>query len=153
MCSQKITQTPSDKPNAGDSGFFTLLSASDICDLPEPEWLIDGILPSSGLASIYGPSGVGKTFVCLDLAATVANGSEWFGYQTRQSKVVYIALEGQAGFPRRVRAWTKHHSTPFPNDVRFVFDQFDITNPKHPASLGSLIKDCDGAGLIVIDTL
>lgn len=132
---------------------FELLSAEDFIDRPEPDWLIDEILPNTGFASVYGPSGVGKSFVCIDMAAAIASGNEWFGFPTKQSRVVYVALEGQAGFPRRVRAWSVHNEKPFPAGVKFVFNAFALTQPAHTSALGNLIVQCGGAGLIIIDTL
>jgi putative DNA primase/helicase len=135
------------------SPLFELLSAEDFIDRPEPDWLIDEILPNTGFASVYGPSGVGKSFVCIDMAAAIASGSEWFGFPTKESRVVYVALEGQAGFPRRVRAWSSHNEKPFPAGVQFVFNAFALTQPAHTRELGDLIVQYGGAGLIIIDTL
>lgn len=45
----------------GEGELFSLLSAQDFIDREEPDWLIDEVLPNTGLASVYGPSGVGKT--------------------------------------------------------------------------------------------
>ena len=62
---------------------FRLYRASDFPDLPELQWLVDGVLPEQGLLCVYGPSGVGKSFLCLDLAAAIAEGAEWFGHATQ----------------------------------------------------------------------
>lgn len=94
-----------------------------------------------------------RRFVCLDMAAAIASGTPWFGFATKQSPVVYVALEGQAGFPRRVRAWSAYHQKPFPTGVKFVFDAFALTQPAHTTAIGNLIVRSGGAGLIIIDTL
>lgn len=135
------------------NGLFTLVSATEFPNFPELTWLIDDVLPSSGLASVFGPSGVGKSFVCLDMAAAIASGADWFGHVTEQCRVVYVVLEGQAGFRRRVTAWETHHGKPFPDNVRFVFDPFAFTAVNHSRKLGELITQCGGAGLVIIDTL
>ena len=139
-------------PPATD-GKFTLYTASHFSDLPPMTWLIEGIIPTSGLACIFGASGVGKSFLCLDMVDAVAGGNRWFGHETQCADVVYIALEGQSGFRRRVRAKEVHHGTPFSKHVKFVFDSLDITEIENPLSLGKLISDEGGADLIVIDTL
>ena len=84
---------------------FQLYRASDFPDLPEMRWLVEDIFPEQGLLCVYGSSGVGKSFLCLDLAAAVAEGVDWFGHPTQQGDVVYVALEGQAGLRLRVKAW------------------------------------------------
>jgi hypothetical protein len=132
---------------------FTFYSASEFPDLPEMTWLVDDVLPTVGLASVYGPSGVGKSFLCLDLVAAVADSSVWFGHPTQACNVVYIVLEGQAGFRRRVNAWELHHGCPFPDNASFIFDQFVVNTLEHPYKLAKQIEERGGAGLIVIDTL
>ena len=144
--------SPASAPTCSND-LFTLVSASEFSSLPELSWLIDNVLPSSGLASVFGASGVGKSFVCLDMAAAIARGSDWFGHATDQCRVVYVVLEGQAGFRRRVKAWETHHGEPFPANAKFVFDPFAFTVPNHAARLGELINQCGGAGLVIIDTL
>lgn len=138
---------------------FHLYRASDFPDLPEMRWLVEDIFPEQGLLCVYGSSGVGKSFLCLDLAAAVAEGVDWFGHPTQQGDVVYVALEGQAGLRLRVKAWEAYHGRPFPSGVRFVFDEFFINELKEPRQLGLKILHGNGSGdycdpiLVIIDTL
>jgi len=133
---------------------FTLYSASEFPKLPTIHWLIEDVLPASGLGCIYGPPGVGKSFLCIDMVAAIARCKKWFGHATHVcNDVVYVALEGQAGFRARIPAYEKDHGIKFPEDVKFVFDNFDITDLENPLSLGYLIKEGGGADLIIIDTL
>jgi len=138
---------------------FRLYRASDFPDLAEMRWLVEDIVPEQGLLCVYGSSGVGKSFLCLDLAAAVAEGADWFGHPTQQGDVVYVALEGQAGLRLRVKAWEAYHGRPFPTGARFVFDDFFINELKEPRQLGLKILHGDGSGnhcdpvLVIIDTL
>ena len=138
---------------------FRLYRASDFHDLPEMRYLVEDIFPEQGLLCVYGSSGVGKSFLCLDLAAAVAEGVDWFGHPTQQGDVVYVALEGQAGLRLRVKAWEAHHGRPFPSGVRFVFEDFFINDLKEPHQLGLKILHGNGSGdycdpvLVIIDTL
>lgn len=135
------------------NGQFTLVSAKDFPNFPEMTWLIDDILPSSGIAAVYGPSKVGKSFLCIDMAVSVAAGLPWFGHQTQRCKVVYVVLEGHAGFRRRALGWALYQGITFPDDVKFVFDRFTLNTTDHPSSLASAINKSGGAGLIFIDTM
>ena len=138
---------------------FHLYRASDFHDLLESRWLVEEIFPEQGLLCVYGSSGVGKSFLCLDLAAAVAEGVDWFGHPTQQGDVVYVALEGQAGLRLRVKVWEAYHGRPFPSGVRFVFDDFFINELKEPRQLGLKILHGNGSGdycdpiLVIIDTL
>lgn len=63
-------------------------------DLPEePPELIEGILRQGHKMLISGPSKAGKSFLLMELAIAIAEGSEWIGYQCMQGKVLYINLE------------------------------------------------------------
>lgn len=52
---------------------FRLLTPADLASLPPVKWLVRGVLPTEGIGAVFGPSGSGKSFLVLDLLATVAN--------------------------------------------------------------------------------
>ncbi|MDD5366462.1 MAG: helicase RepA family protein [Gallionellaceae bacterium] len=135
------------------NGKFDFYRASDLHGLPDVSWLIEGILPRHGVASLYGPSGDGKSFLALDMSASIGSGLPWFDFATRQGRVIYVALEGQVAFRRRVQAWARYRQLEFPESVIFQFKPFALNKPEDPHSLGGLINTCGGADLIVIDTL
>src|ERR1700744_6409506 len=82
-----------------------LSSIADLLALPDPEWLIEGILPQGGLAVLYGPPGAGKSFLALDWSMSVDRGREWSGRQVRQGAALYICAERTSGLKQRVGAW------------------------------------------------
>ncbi len=73
------------------------------------EWLIKGLLPAQGLATIFGPPGCGKSFLALDAAMHIALGRDWFGSKVQPGGVIYIAAEAGIGMRKRVRAFMQHH--------------------------------------------
>ena len=131
---------------------FKLLSAEDLHAMPPQRWGVHPIFPEQGLASIFGQSGTAKSFLSLDLAAACGEGAPWFGHRTKATRVVYVALEGQAGISQRVKAWEASAGRDFPEGVTFVFDVFKLTERDHVLGLAALIDSVGGAGLIVIDT-
>ena len=58
----------------------SVIAGSQLDSLPAPEPLINGILFRGTLAALYGPSGVGKSFVAMAMAMSVASGSPWQGH-------------------------------------------------------------------------
>jgi RecA/RadA recombinase len=133
---------------------FKLHTVTELFDLPEPDWLIDGILPVGTLAALYGRSGDGKSFVGLDWALSVATGSTWFGRATNEGAVVYVVAEGGRGTRKRVSAWRKHHGWEKDPPAFFVLDAVQVTDERDMrllaeriAALGVAVK------LIVVDTL
>lgn len=125
-------------------GRLTLYKAPHLADLAPITWLVDDLLPSSGVACIYGASTAGKSFLCLDLAASVALGKDWFGHTTQKTNVLYIMLEGRAGLQQRVNAWEKHAGMSYPNDVTFLFAPWALTEPDDVQALVSAIRALGG---------
>ena len=79
----------------------TSFSQEDI-DNSSP-WVIAGVL--SGVGVLWGAPGVGKSFVAMSMAASVAAGRPWIGRETQAGRVVYVAGEGGlAAVRRRLRA-------------------------------------------------
>ncbi|OBH43369.1 AAA family ATPase [Mycobacterium mantenii] len=130
-----------------------ILSRSQLAGLKAPEPLIGNVLDRGTLAILYGPWGIGKSFVAIDWAACIATGRPWQGRPTEQSKVLYIAAEGVQGFDKRLSAWEKAWRYTVSDD------QFDIhpgpVNLMDHAEVGELVGRirCTTYGLIVVDTL
>lgn len=134
---------------------FNLLSAADLSGAPPMRWMVRGVLPLEGLTALYGPSGSGKSFLILDIAASVAGGDySWFGRRVTQCPVTYCALEGEAGMGKRVKAWSLHHKMPVPDCLRFITQPFDLLAVGDMADLAKAIQAAGGAGgMVILDTL
>ena len=92
----KIGETPRQR-----ALFFPLGSAK-----PRPvDWLIFGLIETDCIGMVYGDSGVGKTFIALDIALSIATGTPYHGKPVKQGAVFYIAGEGRNGITRRRGAW------------------------------------------------
>ena len=133
---------------------FTVLTAADVMNAPPLQWRVRGVLPATGLACIYGASGSGKSFLALDLCTSIAAGVNWFGCRVKAAPVVYVALEGEAGFSQRVQAWQLHHEQDVPPAMSFIMQPFDLRHAGDVAEIAAAVKDsgCAG-GVLVIDTL
>ena len=71
----------------------------------EPDWIVEGLIPSQGIVSIYGPSESFKSFIANHLACSIATGSPFFGHQVNQGPLLYFAPEGGSGLLTRREAW------------------------------------------------
>jgi len=71
------------------------MNIDDICDMdfPEPEYLVEGLIPKVGLGVIAGNPKAGKSFFALQLACCVATGKPFLGREVQQGSVLYLALE------------------------------------------------------------
>jgi RecA-family ATPase len=70
-------------------------------------WIVKGFLESGALGMVFGDSGTYKSFLSVDLAASIATGTPFFGMKTKRGAVYYIAAEGQGGIIRRFRGWAQ----------------------------------------------
>lgn len=69
------------------------------------DWTIERYVEHDAISMVYGPSGVGKSFVVLSMACSIATGTPWHGMLVKQGPVFYIAGEGHNGLMRRFKAW------------------------------------------------
>lgn len=133
---------------------FRLLQASEVERLPVMRWRVRGVLPESGLACIYGPSGSGKSFLAMDLCAAVADGRQWFGKRVARAPVVYMALEGEAGIRQRALAWKVKAGRSLPSRLWVVMTPMNLRTAADVDELAAAVRTsgCAG-GVLVIDTL
>jgi hypothetical protein len=141
---------PSKQPPALPSGTFKLLTGNDLRAMPPVKWRLKGVFPYEGLAALYGPSASGKSFLATDLSVAIAEGNPWFGIRTAQSKVIYVALEGESGFKNRVAAWELENNRTLPASMFMVMQPFQITNPTDVDALAASIPM---DSVVIVDTL
>lgn len=132
---------------------FKLHTSKDFLYLPPIRWRIRDVLPTTGLACLFGQSGTGKSFLLIDMMAAIATGEPWFGHKTTPCKILCIVLEGKEGFRQRVVAWEKHNGRPYPSTVSFMFDAFGLTLTQDVGDLEATIALAEGFDMIFIDTL
>ncbi|MGJ0485153.1 MAG: AAA family ATPase [Methylomicrobium sp.] len=133
---------------------FKLLPAHDFANTKPLEWLVKGVIPRAEIGTIYGASGVGKSFFSLDLVASIAGGKPWIGHKVKRSRIVYIVAEGSGGFKKRVTAYAKHQGinlTDLP--IQFITDAPNFLKEDDPQAIAELINAEGQFDLIVIDTV
>ena len=86
------------------------MTGADLGSLPAPDPLIDGIIFRGMLAALYGPAGVGKSFVAMAWALSVATGRPWQGRPVHKGPILYVAAEGSYGLGQRRRAWMEYEN-------------------------------------------
>ena len=119
-----------------------------------PPQLINGFLPAEGVAVLAGAPGTGKSFTALSWAAAVAEGRNWNGRKTNQTRVVYILGEGYGSFGERIAAWETVNGRPMPEGLRFVNGLQHNIDLKDSYAVEQLIQQLmnEWPGLIIFDT-
>jgi len=117
---------------------------------PRLRWLVSEIIPKEVLAFISGQAKVGKSTLALYMALCLSSGQSFFGYRTKRSKVLYIALEDNAG---EFKAKAKH----FMKEKRLPKGLYLLNSPSLslPGDFDRLKVDIESskASLVILDTL
>lgn len=126
--------------------------------LKRTQWAIERYLEQDALSVVYGPSGVGKSFVVISMACCVATGTSWFGMPVHQGPVFYIAGEGHNGLMRRFKAWSQ--DTGVSLDKAPLFKSRRAVLMLDPSAAADLREEIDRLfaqhgrpSMIVVDTL
>jgi hypothetical protein len=141
-------------------GSFQFFDVSDlIADIKPIDWLVRDVFETDSLALIYGQPGGGKSFFAVDIACSIATGSQFFERQVKPGPVFYIAGEGHNGLARRFKAWEVSHGVPIVPGTLFksggamaVLDEDSIRGVYE-----QIARTCDATGqapaFICVDTL
>jgi hypothetical protein len=134
---------------------FIFVRASDL-EISPPKWIVEDYLEENSLAQIFGDPASGKTFIALDLAASIATGKSWMGKEAKKGVVFYIAGEGHNGLSRRLKAWSEYHELVV-EDLYISKQPAQFMDENHARTVSEAIRNLSLAhgkpALIVIDTL
>lgn len=136
-------------------GDYYLTKASAFLSQPAPlQWAIKGWVPAGGLTMLYGESGVGKTFITLDMACSIACGMEWMGCKVKPGVVVYLCGEGNYGLRLRVAAWARDRGRTDLDNLVVSNRSIDIGATTAGTILDAIREVTDKpVSLVVVDTL
>lgn len=115
--------------------------------------LVAGVLGRGELVILFGDSYLGKSFLALDWALSLAHGSPWLGREVTPGKVLYIAMEGAKTLHKRELAWSAHRHLPTSPHSFTAYPR--VVNLMHDDSVKSLAGyiEREGFDLVIVDTL
>lgn len=135
-----------------EDDLLPMLSLESLRSRPAPRWLVNDLIQEGTVAVLAGEPGIGKSFLSVSIAGSVASGRPFFGEAVTQTGVVYIAGEGINGMPARVNAWEADNG-PIPEDaLMFVEEGVSLSDE---ASIDRLARTmlARGMQLAIFDTL
>lgn len=155
------TQAAQEREQADDD-IFPVLRLQDIEDRPPPRFLVDRHIPQVSTGFLYSAPGVGKSFLALDMALSIAFGAaDWHGDPIDAGDdnpcVLYLAAEGSFGFRNRVRAWreARGFKKDDPNRFTMIERTIDFMDPNDITKLIRTIRkavQCRPC-LVIVDTV
>jgi len=132
---------------------FPVYTAVDTLKLPDPDELVEEVLPEGGVGLLYGSAGACKTFTALDLAFSVASGREFVGHAVKRRPVLFIAAEGQLGIKQRLSALLQEHGTPANLVLFFILEPIQLADVDDVEKLKRTLAEFDvPPALIIFDT-
>jgi hypothetical protein len=129
-----------------------LIRFRDLRPSTDPEYLIKGLIPRTGLVVVWGPPKCGKSFSTMDMMLHVALGWEYHGDAVQGGPTVYCAFEGQSGYGKRAEAFRRHHHLEDDADIPFYLVAARFSMVKDHLELIQAIKEQLGAGTPPSDT-
>lgn len=130
----------------------SLLYGHAITDLPDPEPLIEDLLPLDSVAVLWGSPGSGKSLLALDWALHVASGHPWNGRETRSGRVLYVVAEGARGTKQRYESWCAHHHVARVDDIVWMTAPANILIPEERGTLLGIVAEVEPI-FTVLDTI
>lgn len=149
-CGWQAAPLATASPPTPSTNRFHLLDRSAIMAIKPIQWRVKRLLPTTGIAAIFGPSGSGKSFLAKDMGICIASGREWFGHRTAQCSVTYVMLEGEAGLRNRVAAWEAHNGFQLPGGFYGLVQPVRLADEQDVEDLGTILPK---GGVVIIDTL
>lgn len=103
-----------DDPDNLDPPPLGFLSYEDMIAMPDPEWLIQGIIQTETAGLLFGKSNAFKSFLGIDFLCSLATGTSWHGSEVKgPAPCLYIATEGSRGVGKqRIPGWMEAHEIP-----------------------------------------
>ena len=137
-------------------GYFNIRTTEEFVSEIKPiSWMIKGLLPRATLGVIFGSSGAGKSFIALDMCASLSTGTDWNCLKIKKKhRVLYVVAEGVAGFINRLIAYCNDRGLQ-PSDLSIDIISDASPNLMDATSVSHLIDDIrrrEPYDLIVMDT-
>lgn len=138
---------------------YPLLSIGDLANRPPPTFLIDRYVPDVSVGFLYSAPGVGKSFLALDMALSIAHGcGDWQGEKVtttpEKRAVVYIASEGSFDLGNRVKAWHAARGKRPDAPLYVIEATIDFMQPEDIDKLLRSVKSANvSPAMVIVDTV
>jgi len=125
---------------------------NEILARPPADDLINDLLPDSSSAYmlICGRSGIGKTFLALNLLYCLASGTPFLSHKTKQCKAGYLSFEGDR---RKILTRFETIGRSFPDAKDYIHWEHTLPFPLNILGIEKLMEVITGLDVVGIDPL
>lgn len=120
-------------------------------DVPEMEFIVDGLLPRGDVVILAAPQKTGKSFLMMDLILSASQGKPFLGLKTNKCECVYLDLEERVvSMKKRLRKLQGDDTAP---DGAYITNEAPTLGGGLLDALAAVLDERPGVKLIVIDVL
>ncbi len=136
----------------GTTAAYTLLGGGDLYRLPEPDMLIEDVLPAQSISGLTSYPGVGKTWLAFEMMRALVTGTRFLKrFDTKPGSALFVGRD--ASVFDYARQWRKltyldylersqgEEENPYDWTRFLVHAEFTFDNPDHVGSLIETIKN------------
>ena len=136
-----------------------LTTIRQVLDRPYRRDLIENLLSETGMSVLYGAGGVGKSGLLLEVAISIAAGTDTLNRRTMSGFTVFVHTEGASGLKPRLQAVSLAKGIEI-EDLPLVFieEPVNMRNTESVDNLARKIRELENRSgikcrLLIIDTL
>jgi predicted ATP-dependent serine protease len=129
---------------------------ANVMDIPEVDWLVEGVAVKDGITLLYGDAGIGKTSLTLQLIGCVTEVRKFLGLSTRQVRVLLIEQDEGGSL---LRSHVERMMPAFPSLYELQIPQVHISWNNDESDFegkGKLLEELiivSFASIVIIDSL
>lgn len=139
-----------------ESPKYATIRIDELDNLPEPSWLVEGLVPADSFVTLFGAPGSTKSMWALDVSLSIAAGRKFHHREVSRGKVMYFIGEGLRGIRWRIQAWKAahpdHDEERLQENLILIPQAPKLLEPYEQKMLLSTVEDEENLKLIVVDT-
>jgi hypothetical protein len=102
----RIVEPAEVAPKPDRSFDLPIVTLDQLRSEPRAPWLVQDLIRQQSTVLVHGKTGTYKTFLVLDLFASLVLGRDWLGHPVKErGRVLYVAAEGAETIAERLDAW------------------------------------------------
>ncbi len=132
-------------------GKLTVLSDIDAKSSAPRDYYLKSLISPAEMSVIYGEPGCGKSFFVLYIVRAIAQERQVLGLRVHPTNILFLALEGIAGFEKRLKAEIERHEES--EGFFYIAQPVDLFQDHQAVKDVIAATEMTGAGIVVIDTM